>query len=82
MSGPNVFMDISIGGAAAKRITFELFYDVTPRTAENFRALCTGEKGTGNSGKPLHYKGKYMYISINKILKILRKILKKSYKIY
>jgi peptidylprolyl isomerase len=35
----------------------ELFADVTPKTAENFRALCTGEKGTGKSGKPLHYKG-------------------------
>ncbi|MBA0631069.1 hypothetical protein Godav_003099 [Gossypium davidsonii] len=35
----------------------ELFADVTPRTAENFRALCTGEKGVGRSGKPLHYKG-------------------------
>merc|ERR1712051_438528 len=35
----------------------ELRADVTPKTAENFRALCTGEKGTGKSGKPLHFKG-------------------------
>merc|ERR1712108_64431 len=51
-----VFFDVSIGGKPAGRIEFELFDDVVPKTAENFRALCTGEKGKGKSGKPLHYK--------------------------
>lgn len=54
---PQVFFDISIGADPAGRIVIELFADTTPRTAENFRALCTGEKGIGRSGKPLHYKG-------------------------
>ncbi|KAL0942408.1 peptidyl-prolyl cis-trans isomerase [Colletotrichum truncatum] len=54
---PRVFFDITIGGKAAGRITMELYSDLVPKTAENFRCLCTGEKGLGKSGKPLHYKG-------------------------
>ena len=51
-----VFFDFTIGGTKAGRMEFGLYAD-TPVTAENFRALCTGEKGVGKSGKPLHYKG-------------------------
>lgn len=54
---PKVFFDMTIGGEKAGRIVFELFTDTTPKTCENFRALCTGEKGQGTMGKPLHYKG-------------------------
>ncbi|KAG4985011.1 hypothetical protein JHK86_032702 [Glycine max] len=57
MPNPKVFFDMTIGGQPAGRIVMELYADVTPSTAENFRALCTGEKGAGRSGKPLHYKG-------------------------
>ena len=56
MSNPHVFFDVSIGGQAAGRVTIELYKDKTPRTAENFRALCTGEKGVGQQGKKLTYK--------------------------
>eukprot|EP00343_Euplotes_focardii_P008130 CAMPEP_0205818742 /NCGR_PEP_ID=MMETSP0206-20130828/771_1 /ASSEMBLY_ACC=CAM_ASM_000279 /TAXON_ID=36767 /ORGANISM="Euplotes focardii, Strain TN1" /LENGTH=200 /DNA_ID=CAMNT_0053111433 /DNA_START=34 /DNA_END=636 /DNA_ORIENTATION=+ len=52
-----VFFDIEIDGEAAGRITFGLYGKTVPKTAENFRALCTGEKGVGNSGKELTYKG-------------------------
>lgn len=57
MSNPKVFFDILVGKMKAGRIVMELFADATPRTAENFRALCTGEKGIGKAGKALHYKG-------------------------
>jgi peptidylprolyl isomerase len=57
MTNPVVFFDMTIGGAPAGRIEMTLRADVVPKTAENFRALCTGEKGQGQSGKPLHFKG-------------------------
>ncbi|KAL6427757.1 hypothetical protein ACFW04_008887 [Cataglyphis niger] len=53
-----VFFDIEVGGLPMGRIVFELFMDICPITCENFRALCTGEKGLGKTtGKSLHYKG-------------------------
>jgi peptidyl-prolyl isomerase D len=71
---PVTYFDISIAGQPAGRVIFQLYNDLVPRTAENFRsscpfhphgfplslfltgALCTGEKGIGQSGKPLWYK--------------------------
>ncbi|CAA7060430.1 unnamed protein product [Microthlaspi erraticum] len=57
MANPKVFFDILIGNMKKGRVVMELFADVTPKTANNFRALCTGENGIGKAGKPLHYKG-------------------------
>jgi len=58
---PNVFFDISIGDSPAGRIEFELFKKIVPKTVENFRALTTGEKGMGKSGKKLTYEGSHFH---------------------
>ncbi|XP_062156814.1 peptidyl-prolyl cis-trans isomerase CYP40-like [Alnus glutinosa] len=59
---PRCYLDISIGGELEGRVVVELYKDVVPKTAENFRVLCTGEKGIGpHTGVPLHYKGGYFH---------------------
>ena len=68
MTNPHVFFDVTIGGQQAGRVIMELYADKVPATAENFRCLCTGEKGVGKSGKPLHYKGSAFHRVINEFM--------------
>ena len=57
LDNPRVFLDVEVGDEPIGRISIELYADTTPKTAENFRALCTGEHGVGKTGRKLHYKG-------------------------
>ncbi|GFH30460.1 peptidyl-prolyl cis-trans isomerase [Haematococcus lacustris] len=61
-ANPVVFFDVSIAGNPAGRIKMELFADIVPRTAENFRQLCTGEYR--KQGLPVGYKGCSFHRSI------------------
>lgn len=56
-NNPKVFFDVTIGGRYIGRLVMLLFADTTPKTAENFRALCVGDRGNASTGQPLHYKG-------------------------
>lgn len=54
MELPKVYFDVEADGEPLGRIVMELRTDVTPKTAENFRALCTGEEGYGYEGSSFH----------------------------
>lgn len=63
---PRVYFDVAVNGLTLPhRIVFELFTDRCPITCENFRALCTGEKGVSSTGTVLHYKGSRFHRAVN-----------------
>ena len=71
--GPRCFFDVEIRGERVGRIVFGLYYGSSPRAAENFRALCTGEKGVApagheGAGKPYHFKGNRFYRIIDRFI--------------
>ncbi|XP_011629445.2 LOW QUALITY PROTEIN: peptidyl-prolyl cis-trans isomerase D, partial [Pogonomyrmex barbatus] len=65
---PLVFLDVAIDSEKVGRIVIELYKDVVPRTAENFRALCTGEKGAGTKAEKLHYKGSVFHKVVSQFM--------------
>jgi cyclophilin family peptidyl-prolyl cis-trans isomerase len=64
---PDVFLDISTDTEYVGRIVIKLYNDC-PLTSENFRCLCTGEKGKGLNGHNLHYKGTLFHRILTNIL--------------
>ena len=58
---PRCYLDITADDVPLGRLVVELRSDVVPKTAENFRALCTGEKGASVAGVPLSYKGSSIF---------------------
>ena len=73
---PRVYIDFTIGAKPAGRVVFELYNDITPLTAENFRALCTGEysnnhsnnRGVKSSLTPQRSKLHYLGSKIHRIV--------------
>lgn len=58
LENPRVYFEIEINNKDAGTVVFELFKNVVPRTAENFRQLCTGEAGRSKvSGRLLQFAG-------------------------
>lgn len=63
-----VYLDFAFNNVKAGRVVIELFSDVVPKTTENFRALCTGEKEIGSQGKLLHFKGSTIHRVISQCM--------------
>jgi cyclophilin family peptidyl-prolyl cis-trans isomerase len=55
--GPQCYLEFAVDGEKAGRVVVKLYEDKVPLASDNFKCLCTGEKGMGRLGKPLCYKG-------------------------
>jgi cyclophilin family peptidyl-prolyl cis-trans isomerase len=60
-----VYLDISVKNKFIGRMTFELYDKDVPKTCENFKCLCTGEKGVGVKGVNLNYRNSTFFRVIN-----------------